>query len=583
MQGFLSETIKEPAQAVLPQAKKRLSAFLNFDFLAIGFFVLLEVLIFGPNLFKVGFYLDDWLMLSTLRFGPQDLFGAFSNYFFNDPKVIIRPVEVLHFGLMYFLFGIKPLGYHVVNAALEICCSVLLYVALKQFTNSRFLSCLVTCGFIIYPVRDSTHYWILCSSVALSLALYLGSLIFSLKAVKEKKPVLYAIAALPFAFSIFNYEVFMPLAGVTAASVFFFARRSESYARAFLQAVFSFLPLFLSGVSLFAYQRFLVPNLGVGYLHRLTIDPAQILHVIGAGTFTSSLFGAMPFFQRQAELHLTEPQNLGNLLALTLIFSGTVILSFRLLAAEADSIRLRTCMELVVVGILAIVSSLAIFGLNKEYEPTLMTLVNRMFTGASLGWNCIFAGLFFSAVWLIFNFVKVKTAQQCVLAILSSGLAVAAVFFTLVNWQLAQPWVVSKRAQSDVYYLLRGMRGKVKHPDVIILSDFPRYVMWCPVFDGIWDFQSMARVALEDPKIQAGVVCDRLVVEKRLIKDVSVGYTCASYPIENVKVFLPTKKKLLPVASAREFVDIVSANYGQSFVSPETIKAWRKQVQGAEK
>ncbi len=65
---------------------------MRHDLLLIGFLVLLEILLFGPFVGKVGFYLDDWLMLQTLHFGPKDVLGAFSNYFFNDPKVLIRPV-----------------------------------------------------------------------------------------------------------------------------------------------------------------------------------------------------------------------------------------------------------------------------------------------------------------------------------------------------------------------------------------------------------------------------------------------------------------------------------------------------------
>lgn len=555
---------------------------LRLDLLLIGFLILVYVLSFGPYVGKVGFYLDDWLMVSTLRGGPQDVIGAFCNYFFNDPKVIIRPVEVLHFGLLYFLFGSSPLGYHLVNGFLEICTAVLLFVAMKRFTGSRFLAFVTTASFIIYPIRDCTHYWILCSSVALSLSLYLGSLILSIKAEQEKKSLFFVVAALPFLLSIFNYEVFMPFACLTATCVFLISLRNASFGKAITQAVFSFLPLLVCGLALYAYQRILVPELGTGYLHRLTFDPLQVLHVIGAGTEKSSLFGALPFFQEQISVLFMQPLGVGSLISLAVIFAGAAMLSFHLLCSEGREVKLRTSLELAFAGVVAILTSLAIFGLNKEYEPTLMTLVNRIFTGASLGWSCIFAGLALTCSSLTSK-TKFKALQQPLIACLCATLALGAVYFTLVNWQLAQPWVVSQRAQADVIFQVRNMRGKVKHPDVIILTDFPRYVMWSPIFDGIWDFQSMVRVVLDDPKIQAGVVSDRLVLEKGQIKDISVGYTCATYPLKNVKVYIPGKNVLLPVATAGDFVDIAAANSKQSLLSGDTVSKWRKQAEGTEK
>ncbi len=565
----------------MPDDQEHPKLTLPIDFFLLGFLILVEVLVFGPFVGKVGFYLDDWLMISTMQSGPQDVMGALSNYFFIDPKVIIRPVEALHFGLLYFLFGSRPLGYHLVNGALEIFSAVLLYFAVKRFTGSRFLSFVTTAAFILYPVRDSTHYWILCSSVAFSLCLYLGSLILSMKALQEKKKMLYGVAALPFALSIFNYEVFMPFACMTAACVFLIGFRNAGAVSALRQAFYSFLPLFCSALALAAYQRLLVPHLGVGYLHQLTFDPLQILHVIVAGASVSSVFSALPFFQSQITLFFMQPFDAWNLVSLSLIMAGTSILSFYLLKKEGASVKMRTCLEICLLGAVAIVTSLSIFGLNKEYEPTLMTLVNRMFTGASLGWSCIFSALILSAAFLVLTKAKNPRVRQGGIIFLAGILSAAAVYCTLVNWQLAQPWVVSQRAQKAIIYQIGKMRGKVKYPDVIILSDSPRYVMWSPVFDGIWDFQSMVRVVLNDSKIQAGVVSERLVLEKGQIKDVSVGYTCASYPIENVKVYIPGRSALYPVASTKDFLNIVEANCQHSYVSPKTIKKWHQQIEGA--
>ncbi|MBC7999733.1 MAG: hypothetical protein IAF58_17400 [Leptolyngbya sp.] len=580
MQGSINGTSNEPKIPSTVKPSERLIERLNIDYLVLGFLALLELITFGPFVKQIGFYLDDWLMLNTLHFGPQDLLGAFSNYFISDPKVIIRPIEVLHFGAAYFLFGNRPLGYHLLNGVFEIACAALLYFAIKRFSRSRLLAFLTAFAYVSYPIRDSTHYWILCSSVSLSLAFYLTSFIYSLKGAQEKKWKFYALSAVPFLISIYNYEVFMPLAGVSAVAVFLFTFRTEKWVPSLKASVISFLPLFLSGCSLFVYQRFIVPKLGVGYLHMLKVDPQQILHVISSGAILSSPFNAVPFFQSQVALHMTEPFTVVKSLALLLLLALGAALTYLITRREQNqnSLTVRNGLELGAIGLVAIITSLSIFGLNKEYEPTLMTLVNRIFTGAAFGWSCIFAGVFAGLLVAAKNILGQVKVEKVAIPVLSLLVGLVGVYFTVTNWQLAQPWIASWRAQNGIYFLMKKQKGIHKSPDTIILTDCPRYVMWSPVFDGIWDFQSMTRLALEDPKIKAGVVSERLEMGSNEMKDMSMGYTCATYPYERLFVFVPDIKQLLPVENGKQFVDIIEKHGEQTRLASGTLAKWRVQL-----
>lgn len=88
----------------------------------------------------------------------------------------------------------------------------------------------------------------------------------------------------------------------------------------------------------------------------------------------------------------------------------------------------------------------------------------------------------------------------------------------------------------------------------------------------------MVRIVLNDPKIRAGVVCDRLVIGKDDIKDISVGYTCATFPLKNIKVFVPERNELISVSSPQDFVDIAAAHSEKSILSGDTLDKWRRQV-----
>lgn len=551
-------------------APRRFAGFASLDIILVAFLCLVEILTFAPFLKQVGFYLDDWLMLQTLHFGPQDIAGAFANYFFNDPKVIIRPVEVLHFAPMYFLFGIKPLGYHVVNMALELACLILLYASMFKFSSSRLIAFLSVVAFICYPIRDSTHYWILCSSVALSLGFYLCSLLLSLHGIAKSKPLFYWLAALPFALSIYNYEVFLPFAAVSALCVFLISLRSSRLFQSLKSSAHSLLPLALTAFSLVAYQRLIVPRLGLGYLHKVTIDPLQILKVTAEGSFVSSPLNAFPFLFQQANYRLAEPFSIAAVLSLCVIFAGVLCLSFVLLQREAVVVKPARIGEILCVGILAIVSSIAIFGLNTEYQPTLLTLVNRMFSGAAIGW-----GLIFAAVAALIG--RACSARAIFSGILSVVLSCGILYFTLANWQLAHAWVVSQRVQNSLFYLVKKEKGRLQYPDSIMLTECPRYVMWSPVFDGIWDFQSMVRLALDDSRIKAGVVSERLVLGLNEMKDVSMGYTCAVYPYHRLKVFIPSKKAFIPAETGQQFLNIIE-NSGATIMEDGAFARWRSEL-----
>jgi hypothetical protein len=73
------------------------------DAIALVSLVALELLVFLPIISRVGYYLDDWATLAYLHFAPKDsLFNFLYSYFINDGRVLIRPLEVLHYGLIYW-------------------------------------------------------------------------------------------------------------------------------------------------------------------------------------------------------------------------------------------------------------------------------------------------------------------------------------------------------------------------------------------------------------------------------------------------------------------------------------------------
>lgn len=539
--------------------------------------IFLEVVNFAWQMKQVGFYLDDWLMLNTLRFGPQNFFDALGNYFLNDPKVVIRPIQALHFGSLYFMSGLRPIGYHVSNCIFEVIAAIVAYLCLSRLTSNRLLSFMVAMGVLLYPVHDATHYWILCCSVPLSLALYFGSLWLSIEGALKNKFYYHWLSGVALLLSIYSYEVYLPLALVNVISVYLIHRRAESVQASARKAALAFVPLFAAGASLWIYQRFIVPNIALAYLHRVTLDPVRILYVTLQGALKTFAFDVAALSKEQIGYLLNA--GISHWQAVMLVLAGLVsFFSVDKLAVEQKGLYARGAKELIIIGLATVLVSFSIFGLNTEYEPALLTIVNRINMGAAFGWFCVYAGL---AGFLAGAFAKSGGARPRVRAaafLMAATVALVNVAFTMTNWELAKPWVVSWKAQSNILYLMKSRAGKIPSDHSIILTDCPRYVMCSPVFDGIWDFQSMVRLALSDPKIKGGVVSERLRMAPGELQDVSMGYMCASYPFGNLSVLVPGDNKLVEAPTADAFIDIVEKK-GADRLSSGTIEKWRRQAE----
>ncbi|MBK9774616.1 MAG: hypothetical protein IPP57_27955 [Candidatus Obscuribacter sp.] len=86
-----------------------------------------ELLTFLPIISKIGYYLDDWATLAFLHLLLGDtLWGLLKDYFINDSRVLIRPVEVLHFGLIYWFCGENSYSYHLIYLFMEVASAYLL-------------------------------------------------------------------------------------------------------------------------------------------------------------------------------------------------------------------------------------------------------------------------------------------------------------------------------------------------------------------------------------------------------------------------------------------------------------------------
>ncbi len=533
---------------------------------------LIELICFGKVIRQVGFYLDDWTTLCTLHFGPQDFGSMLSHYLLVDPKVIIRPVEVLHFAGLYKLFGIHPFGYHIFNALLEVGCAWLFYLCLTLLTNNRSFSFLASVLLLLLPLHDSTHYWVLCSSVTLSLFFYLASFWLTIQSSRKRNASFLLLAVFSFAISIFNYESFLPLCLLNVAYLAFADRRSETEHRIFqVRKFFSGLLAFgLAIGSLWVYQKDIVPKLvALNWRHIVTFDPLNIANTLIAGINTTLPSQTIPFFGRLIVSHFQSHLTAIDVLNLILIAAITCFAFINFY--RQDKHNQRQYFALAAIGAGIIVLSYAIFALNPSYIPNLNTILNRINTGACIGLSLIIAAM----VALLLDLSTRPGFRQA----LSLGLLIPLIsFLTLANWAMAQPWILSCQTQKHVWNLIEGQKETLTPQASLILANCPRYTMWSPVFDGVWDFQSMVRLATNNKEAKGGVVSERIRIYQDHVADISAGYTCGTYPFKDMYLVFGHEQILVPIHDAKTFVETIAAQ-GMTFdLNQKSLDTWAKQI-----
>lgn len=554
--------------------------------------VLIELLCFLPIMRKAGFYFDDWATLCQLYFGPKEfgIWALMQNYAVHNSLVIIRPLEALHFGIAYWFFGVNPWPWHALNIGLEIIVGLLTCAIVSKLSGSQVLGFFSGAFVLLCPSHDSSHYWIVCSSVSLSFALYLGSLLATIQSVTVAKPssrlLLQTVSAFLFALSLFNYETFMPLAVVNILVVIFSQMNKpfskSNFAEALKLSVPTILSMVLPVVSLVCYLKFIVPAISAASMREIHFDPQVFLSTIfnGVGLHTPVTF--MSFVvQRAAEgLDGATGSEVVRLLLIALLSGGGIYFLSRIEPCSSEAVS-QDCNSLlfpeflILVGIIAVVVSYSIFGLSPDYPPTFMTYLNRINTGASLGTALAIGGLWSYVSGKIPSVGSFRLIRLLLFWVLPTLLLVG---FTLANFGLAKPWIVSWQNQKHIQEQIVLKAHQWPADASILLANCPRYVMWAPVYDGVWDFRNTLQIILNRRDLQAGVVSERLVLGPAGLTDVSRGVVCGVYPFSSLYLLVAPSCNPVRVQSADQFVQVVERD-GMGFgLDPAALKAWQQKA-----
>jgi hypothetical protein len=540
--------------------------------LVFAWLALLELLTFGKGISGAWFYLDDWTMLHSLHFAPKSFFEAIGFYLLHDPRVTLRPLEALHFVSLYALFGEKALGYHIAYAVFDVAAIWIFYLLLRDLFGKPSLAFLAATLALIDPRHDSTHYWVMCNSVSVSLLLSMLSLRFSLAACRNKQPKLHWLSLFCFTLMVFNYELFLPFLLLNAAII---AAHRERAARA--KSFLTWTAIFATPVvAALAYQKFLVPLFVTPFVHGIVLDPIEMFCTIKDGLALQILPVYFEVLDKHIRLNYSDYAKLSSL---WIAASGAVCAAiFIYLNQRKDTQQQQPAknasLSMMLWGLFTIVVGYSIFGLNKEYHPGIETIFNRVNTGPSLGGAMFFAG----ACGCIINAGKnspLKVVATPLAALLTMGITCSYITLSQI---FQKPWLTARSVQQNIQSIVAEHAADFKDNDSILLANCPRYVNWTPVYDGVWDFERMLQITTQSNKIHGSVTCERLQVSKEKIQDISSGYLCGTYKFPQIYVLLPDKRQITPTPSAAQFIELVEREGRHFGLSQETIDLWKTEA-----
>lgn len=161
-----------------------------------------------PQLTRLGFYSDDWALLGGFRLaelaGRSHWDGLLAGF-------AARPLQGLHLALLFEAFGLAPLGYHLVNAAILAGCIALFYLLLVRLGAGRSDAFAAALVLAVLPQLSTLRAWIAASQVGLAMLLMLASLHAQLSFARSLRLGWAAAALAAGLASLAAYETFAPL------------------------------------------------------------------------------------------------------------------------------------------------------------------------------------------------------------------------------------------------------------------------------------------------------------------------------------------------------------------------------------
>lgn len=480
----------------------------------------------------LGFYSDDWAFLANFSLAEdQSLRGLF--WSFDDPHTRMRPVQGLYFSALYWVFGLNPTGYHLVNAAVLLSGILLFYHVLRELDQNRLLAVALPLVYGFLPHYSTDRFWFAAFQISLSMALYFLSLYCDLRALRARPVPLWiwkCFSIVCLVGSVLAYEVFLPLFLLLnpLLVVYRWRQLSSSVPRSQVS------PRKLAGhlgsnvlalMLLVIFKMMTTTRLEpADDLLTSVIDIVQWAFIVNYGVYGLNLprfIGKIIYFYPDAITF-----TIGVILSLV-IFGYLYHITTR---SRAEFPSRAEMLKLSVWGLAVFGLGYAIFPISGNIIFTPTGIANRAAIAAASGVAISMVG---ASGW-VSELLLPERWYKLVFCTLIAGTATSGF---IINNTLASFWITAYRQEQVILADIHQHFPTMESGSTLILDGICPYIGPAVVFESSWDLRGALRLIYRDATIQADVVTPHLKVEEDGLSTLLYGSIYSHYPY-NGKLFV---------------------------------------------
>jgi hypothetical protein len=497
---------------------------------------------------RLGFYADDWDVLSVFTLSvDQSLRGLYAALA-GQGQMLMRPGQKLLAALLYWAFGLRPLGYHLVNAGLLVASAVLLLLVLRELELPRAVAVAAATVYSLLPHYSTDRVWYASIQAPFSMATYLLSLYTGLRSLRSSPGgargwQLLSLASL--VASTLAYEVALPLFLLNPLLFHYRGRQLRGHTggaplapRIFMGATAG------AALAVAAFKATTSTRLSGGPSLVYLIATAKQLAWINLWIYGAAAPRTLLIAIRQAS-------------APTLIAAGALVLAiywFVLRVTDgwvADGSRSQRWVRLMLVGVgVFLLGHVVFLTTNVGFSPTGPN--NRTAIVGAAGIALVGVGV---AGWLADRLpIRWRARGFAGLIAAASGGAF------IVNAMLVTSWVTAYEREQEVLGVIRRTFTRLPPGSTLILDGVCPYVGPAIVFESSWDLQGALRIWYRDSTLRADVVTPNLRVEGDGLHAVIYGGD-SRYPYERLTLFDARRGTTTPLpdeAAARRYFSQVN-------------------------
>jgi hypothetical protein len=469
---------------------------------------------------RIGFYSDDWTFLASLsRFGDYSHVGRpeiidWADYL--DP----RPVQMVHQWILFSAFGMRPLGYHIVNSLILVAGAVLIHLTAARLGATRAIAFAVPVVYALLPHYSTGRFWFAAFGYPLAMLCCFAHLYANLHASSERGSRLgwwKAMGMIACALGAFGYEIALPFLFANILVVTWHARRTAAEKGPTGRSrILTFWSVDVAVLAAAVLYKVTIPG-GVEAPSDLVMHSLRLL----TGSVAIS-FGSFGIGLVEASRWGVAVAGIPTLVAAAAVMVAVFVHLMR--CTRQPWLGRRTAVRLGGGGLAVFLLGYSVFVFTTRIYFSSSGISNRVAIAGTIG----VAMVAVASAALISSLLRSEVLRRMSFSLLIALLCGAGL---LVTTGLADQWSFAWQREQEVLDAMSGV--EIPEGATVLLSGVCPYVGPAPVFESNWDLTGALEILYDDSGIQADVTTTRHRLESTEITTEIYGSIRAHYPFGN--------------------------------------------------